>query len=279
MSYSQVEEQEQQRRKRVLVDQAIAFAMQSRWEDAVRANQSVLEIGPRDVDALNRLGRSLTELGRYREARESYSQAVKLDPLNTIAQRNLARLSTLKADVEPKPTSERVDPRLFTTETGKSSTTTLVRTASRELIARMAVGDQVKLVVQGRLLQVVNSRREVLGRVEPRLAQRLITLIDGGNRYVAALISLDEPVRVLISEVYQHPSQVGRIAFPTKGDSTGVRANIRGSLVRTAADDEDDEEESYNLDDADGAAEPELGADEAEERAPIVDSDDEHVGT
>jgi tetratricopeptide (TPR) repeat protein len=278
MTFSQLEEQEQQRKKRALDDQAIGFALQSRWDDALRANQAVLEIKPDDVVALNRLGRSLTELGRYREARESYSRAAKLDPLNTIAQRNLARLATVKTDVEPPPASERLDPRLFTTETGKSGTTTLVRLAPREAIARMVMGDQVRLVPQGRVLQVINSRNEVLGRVEPRLAQRLISLMGGGNKYVAALISLEEPVRILINEVYQHPSQVGRITFPSKGDSSGVRAYIRGSLVRTATDDDDDDDESYNLDDADAVAEPELGADDAEERAPIVDSDDEHIG-
>lgn len=278
MPNSQLEEQELQRKKRILVDQAIAFAMQSKWEDAFRANRSILEITPQDVDALNRLGRSLTELGRYREARESYTQAVKLDPLNTIAQRNLSRLAALKADVEPPPATERVDPRLFTTEAGKSDTTTLVRPAPREVIARMAVGDQVNLVPNGRTMQVVNRRGDVLGRVEPRLAQRLISLSQGGNRYAAALVSLDEPVRVLISETYQHPSQTGRISFPTKGDTTGVRAYIRGSLVRAASDDDDDDDESYNLDEAEAAIEPELGAEEVEERAPIVDSDDEHLG-
>ena len=278
MPNSQLEEQGLQRKKRILVDQAIAYAMQSKWEDARRANTSILEITPQDVDALNRLGRSLTELGRYREAREAYEQAVKLDPLNTIAQRNLTRLSALKADVEPPPATERVDPRLFTTEAGKSDTTTLVRPAPREVIARMAVGDRVNLVIEGRILRIVNSRGDVLGQVEPRLAQRLIGLSHGGNRYAAALVSLDEPIRVLISEIYRHPSQVGRISFPTKGDTTGVRAYIRGSLVRTATDDDDDDEESYNLDEADAAIEPELGADEGEERAPVADPDDERLG-
>ena len=277
MPTSQTEEQEPQRKKRVLVDQAIALAMQNRWEEAARTNQDILKLTPNDVDALNRLGRSLNELGRYREAKDAYAQAVKLDPLNSIAQRNLSRLSALKTDAAPAPAGEKLDPRLFTTETGKTGVTVLARSAPRDVLAKMAVGDQVSLVIDGRVLQVANSRREVLGRVEPRLAQRLISLMTGGNRYVAALISLDDGVRVLIREIYQHPKMVGRVSFPTRGDTAGVRAYIRGSLVRSGVDDDDDDE-TYN-EDSEAGVDVEAGADEAEEHIEPADLDDDHVGS
>src|SRR5205823_12838039 len=67
------------------VDQAIGLAMQNKWDDAVRVNQSILELFPNDVDSYNRLGRAQTELGRYREAREAYQRALHLDSTNSIA--------------------------------------------------------------------------------------------------------------------------------------------------------------------------------------------------
>ena len=45
--------------------EAIALAMQGRWEEAVAANRAILELFPEDVDAYNRLGSALMELGEY----------------------------------------------------------------------------------------------------------------------------------------------------------------------------------------------------------------------
>ena len=53
---------------------------------------------PNEVDAYNRLGKALTELGRYAEARDAYAHAVKLDPLNGIAAKNLQRLGKFAAE-------------------------------------------------------------------------------------------------------------------------------------------------------------------------------------
>src|SRR5512146_1490825 len=100
MTNFQVEERA--KLKKHWVDQAIALAMQNKWEEAVGGNQTILDLYPNDVDAYNRLGRALTELGRYGEAREAYSKAVKIDPLNAIAQKNLSRLSALSVQTAPK---------------------------------------------------------------------------------------------------------------------------------------------------------------------------------
>ena len=83
--------------------QAIALAMEGRWQEAVAANRSIIESFPEDVDAYNRLGRAYLELGEYSQAREAYRQAVELDPYNAIAKKNLQRLSYLKEPVSLEP--------------------------------------------------------------------------------------------------------------------------------------------------------------------------------
>src|ERR687888_658081 len=80
------------RQKRTKSEQAIALAMKNRWDEAAQVNREILDMFPNEVDAYNRLGKALTELGRYGEARDAYAQAVKLDPLNGIASKNLQRL-------------------------------------------------------------------------------------------------------------------------------------------------------------------------------------------
>jgi len=232
--------------KRRLVERAIQAAMQSRWTEAIDANREILELYPQDVDALNRLGRALMELGRYGEARAAYSRAAEIDPNNSIAHRNLARLSTLSEEVAPAPVAERVDPRLFIAETGKSGVTTLVRPADRATLAKMSVGDQVYFRIDGRALLVTNGRGEYLGQVEPKLAQRLIELMRGGNRYAAGLMSIeDSTLKIIVKEIYQDPSQIGKVSFPSKGpEAAAIRPYIKVGLLREEIEEEEESEEA-----------------------------------
>src|SRR5207237_12871 len=89
--------EDRMRQKRTKSEQAISLAMKNRWDEAAQLNREILEMFPNEVDAYNRLGKALTELGRYAEARDAYAQAVKLDPLNGIASKNLQRLGKLAA--------------------------------------------------------------------------------------------------------------------------------------------------------------------------------------
>ncbi len=231
------------------VDQAISLAMQNRWEEAVTVNRTIIDLFPNDVDAHNRIGRSYTELGRYREAKESYQRAVELDPNNAIAQKNLSRLANLTIERLPTQATERIDPHLFIAETGKTGVTSLVRPATKEDLAKMTVGDQVYLRSERRALLVLNSRGDYLGQVEPKLSQRLIDLMKGGNRYAAALMSLDDTTaRIIIRETYQDPSQTGRVSFPSKGaDASPIRPYIKETLLRYELEEEEgaDEEVEY----------------------------------
>src|SRR4051812_26178519 len=82
-------------RRRMLAQQAITLAMQARWEEAVEVNREIVQIEPDDAEGHNRLGKALTELGRVGEARDAYESALRADPANLIAQRNLDRLSKI----------------------------------------------------------------------------------------------------------------------------------------------------------------------------------------
>jgi hypothetical protein len=103
-------------------------------------------------------------------------------------------------------------------------------------------GDKVRLKVSGSTLVVESSRGEYLGKVEPRYAQRLIRLILGGNQYSASVVrSTKEMMTVIIREVYQHPSQVGKLSFPPRGMEE-FRSYGSDKLLKIGS--EDDEEES-----------------------------------
>ena len=73
LDMTQYQSDEKARLKRRWVEQAIALAMQNRWQDAVHDQPQHPDLFPNDVDALNRLGRALTELGQYGDARQAYA--------------------------------------------------------------------------------------------------------------------------------------------------------------------------------------------------------------
>ncbi|MEW6142062.1 MAG: tetratricopeptide repeat protein [Chloroflexota bacterium] len=237
------QEETRARPRRELVDEAIALAKQSRWEEAVAVNKALLEGFPTDVDAHNRLGRALMELGRFAEAREAYAKAIELAPNNQIARKNLERLSLLKQlkQKEGAPVSQQaaVSPEFFVWESSKSRVVRLYHLASRRVLAKMAAGDQVFLKPRGKHLQVETAEKEVLGWVEPRYELRLLQLMKGGNKYDAAVVSVDsDSMKIIIIESYQHPKQAGKLSFPATSGA-GLKGG-KETLLRRVEEDLDE---------------------------------------
>jgi len=248
MVYQQTNESARLRRQ--LTEQAIKAAMQNRWEDAVRLNQSIIDLTQgKDTDALNRLGRALMALGRLAEARDAYSKALQQDPANQIARKNLNALNAkLAQEANATPAEQHVDPRLFVEETGKTGVVALQQ-PRRELLALMTAGERVYLRRDGNTLLVTNARGEVLGQVEPRVGLRLIRLMEGGNEYIAAISQITaEGARIIIKETYQHPNNAGRLSFPPTGSEGLPRAYVRDSVWHR----DEDEDETIDSENGDG---------------------------
>ncbi len=214
-------EDERTRLRRQSSKQAIALAMEGRWREAVEANESLIESFPNDVDAYNRLGRALMELGEYSLSRTAYEKSLKLDTYNIIARKNISRLSLLvedKTESNGESVPDKVEPQQFIEEVGKAGVVDLRRLAPPEVLAKTVAGSKVNLGIEGRRLVVENNQGEYLGQVEPRHGQRLIKLMEGGNKYTAVIINSSEDITtVIIREVYQHPGQAGQPSFPSRG--------------------------------------------------------------
>jgi tetratricopeptide (TPR) repeat protein len=236
------------RQRRQLADAAIAHATRGEWEEAVTANRELLALGP-DIDANNRLGKALAELGRHAEALEAYEQALERDATNRIAQRNIERLRVLMAAKRPagngKRRPDKAPATLFIEEMGKTGRARLINLATPRVLAPLSPGDAITLEVDGDDL-VANVGKAAIGVVEPRIAARLLKLIAGGNRYDAAITTIHEAggeVQIMIREVFTHPANFGKVSFPTQGTSApGIRPYMKGSALRY--DDEDEVEEA-----------------------------------
>jgi tetratricopeptide (TPR) repeat protein len=249
------------RQKRTKSEQAISLAMKNRWDEAAQLNREILEMFPNEVDAYNRLGKALTELGRYGEAREAYAQAVKIDPLNGIATKNLQRLGKLAAEGAAAPPPSPVDPRLFIEESGKTTVTQLTDLRRTEAAAKLSAGDQLRLDRRGNQIVVVDAASQEVGRIEPKLEQDLIRLLDLGNQYSVFVTSAQEQqVLVIIRETHRSASMGNRPSFrPSAPVEGGVRAYTREGMLRYELEEEEEEEEEL--------------AEEEEEETEVVPAD------
>jgi tetratricopeptide (TPR) repeat protein len=228
-----VAEAERVKPRALYAEEAIQLALESRWQDAITVNRTILDRYGPDEDAYNRLGKALSELSRVEEALEAYGETLKLNPLNVIAQKNQRKLSALleqPARVEGVTASVDVD--LFAEEPGKSALTVL-SPPSGGVSVQVAPGDPVDLEPVNGLLHATTARGVALGDVEAKISRRLIPLIETGNRYTAAVARAeDERIEIMIREVSQSPENARKSSFPiARGKREEFRPYAKESLL------------------------------------------------
>ncbi len=225
--------------KKDQVKKAVALAKQSRWEEAAALNQAILEDFPQDSEAYNRLGKSLSEMGRNREARQAFEKALEISPRNSIAQKNLDRLSRIGDDAPFGVSPTAVVPRVFIEESGTAAVTALVNLGPPERLAKLAPGHQVLLDIGGSVIKIAEASGDYVGQVEPRLASRLARLVQGGNKYEATVTSAGpHALAIIIREVFNHPSLAGIVSFPSRS-SADYRVYMPSALLGAELDEGD----------------------------------------
>ncbi len=273
---------EKMRIRRRLQEKAVELAAMNRWEEAVEINRQILSLGE-DPDTYNRIGKALMELGQYTEARDAYQQTLRLQPTNAIARKNVARLDALiargfESGQANRKARQQVDLRMFITETGRTAITTLIDVPKSPAVDALITGEKMDFRVEGKTVYVVDADGTVIGRLEPKLGQRLAELINGGNRYLAAIAQSDpRMVRLLIRETYQDPSQRNRISFPGKlGEGAAYVSSLRYEEYEDVLEDEEgiDDESALEEEYAGGDEEEELGLEEIDQD---MGDDDENL--
>lgn len=272
MTDTQQQTQGRQPTKRQMIEEARNVALAGEWERALEINTRFLERFPRDAEALNRKGRALLELGRLQEAWDAYSEALNADPANMIARRNLQRLEMLASADTPMPTSSEPIPSpragVFIEEIGKTWVDELTRAADDSVLATVSPGEQLTFEVEGARVVVYSRNGTLLGELEQRIAQRLIDLLNAGNRYeMYALGMSGHSLRYILRETHQDPSMAGKMALPRQ-----TRAGIT-DLMRERELLSQREEADFSF----GEEEEEELIDEEEEDTEDVELDDEEA--
>ena len=264
---------EKMRIRRRLQEKAVELAAMNRWDEAVEANRQMLSLGE-DPDTYTRIGTALMELGQYTESHDAYQQTLRLQPTNAIARKNIARLDALiargfESGQANRKARQQVDLRMFITETGRTAITTLIDVPRGPAVDALITGEKMDFRVEGKTVYVIDADGTVIGRLEPKLGQRLAELIGGGNRYLAAIAQSDPRiVRLLIRETYQDPSQRNRISFPGKlGEGATYVSSLRYEEYEDVLEDDDggDDDSALEEEYAGGDEEEELGLEEIDQ--------------
>ena len=196
---------------KVKTREAIALAMDSKWEEAIAVNRELIRAFPDNLDAYNRLGKALLETGDPQGARAAFGRSLAVDPANTIARKNLDRLTSGNNATGGGTLSHK----MFIGDPGKSAQVSLLACASDTNGPYIAPGAPIELRVAGANLAVFNDAGQYVGIVPPQLGHRLRCMMEAGNRYGGAIVgSNGQSVRVLLHERYQDPSQRSKISFP-----------------------------------------------------------------
>lgn len=197
-----------------LAQKAINFALSGDWEKGIEVNKEILVESPEDVDALNRLARCYSELGKIKEARLSAQKVLTLDPLNSIAQKCLEKWRSIKRGGKHKTSS--TSPDSFLEESGKTKIVPLMHIGDTELLANVDSGDEVFFLPHTHRVSVVTSDGKFLGRLHDDLAARIRYLLKEGFKYQILIKSVEpkKGITVFIRELESGAKAKNMTSFP-----------------------------------------------------------------
>lgn len=239
--------------RRQLGEEARRAAFEGNWEEAVTLNLQILDRFQKDAEAFNRLGRAYISLGNLDEAKDAYSKALRADPANLIARRNLQRLEILRGQGGKTSTDvTRPGPMPRTTafleEVGKTWVDELVNPSELRTLADISSGEELQLSVEDDRLVVRRANGDRVGEIEPKTARRVLDLMVSGNRYEMFALGLTgQTLRTIIREIFRDPSVATTVSFPRQITSRAYLRDRDLLRQRDEADfflfDEDDDEE------------------------------------
>jgi tetratricopeptide (TPR) repeat protein len=278
---------------------ALAYAKEGNWHEAIRINAQILgyvadseaesaltfrredfmHVSVGDIDTLNRLGKAFFEIGDLDNAQQVYEFVCELQEYNQIARRMLHSIERMRRSA-PKQ-REFVDMRTYAIETGKSTLTTLHVDTNQTI--SLVPGEQLYLrapqqaadaavPADATALDVYDANGVAIGRLEPRLAARIIRFIHLGNKYIAAVLRISDrqdQIEIVIRESYRNPENRHEVSFPGKLVDENER-RVGFDDIEDDIDDSDGGEEE--VEEVEAESDNFGGDDEEHERLETLDS-------
>src|SRR3989344_7118958 len=133
---------------KITSNQAIQATLAGDWQRAVQLNKSLLEENPTDVEALNRMALAYAVLGKNDSAKGTYEKVLEIDPLNSIALKNLKKIKNDSSQNEGNNLTIIQVNNIFIEETGKTKVIDLINLAQAEVLSSLQTGQSLDMSVK-----------------------------------------------------------------------------------------------------------------------------------
>lgn len=230
---------------------AIDAALESNWDEALKLNKQIIKLDPQNIDALNRQARAYMELGKCNLAKKYYSEVLKIDPYNPIAQKNLKIVKAFKSKglLPVSNGINKLSASLFLQEPGKTKIVGLLNVAEPQKLSQAFCGMKVEMIIKNRKITITDSRDNYLGVLPDDISFRLLKFLKGGNKYELFIKSIKiNGLSVLIKETHRSKKFKNQPSFLENSDATLKLTEIFTSLdPRDQAEEEADESEEAQI--------------------------------
>lgn len=193
---------------------AVRAALENRWEEAAELNKQILRQSPKDIDALNRLARAQSELGKVSLARKLAKEVIKLDPLNQIAAKSLAKWKNYDSK---RPTNSAISHCVsFIEEPGITKIVTLVNPGCAKILSKICAGEEARIITHAHRVVITAISGKYVGKLPDPLSARLRNLISQGYEYKVYIKSLeDNGIQIFLKEIKRGKKSQKFSSFPT----------------------------------------------------------------
>jgi hypothetical protein len=199
-----------------LEKQAINYAMDGHWDEAIKLNEEVIKIDKKNIEAYLRIGFAYLQLNKIKKAKKYYLQVLKIQPNNIFVKKNIEKIKILESKKLTYSYSSPVDPLLFVDIPGKTKTINLVNCGPKSVLAKLTVGQQVYLGNKKRRIEIRTGNKEYVGCLPDDISKRLAIFIKNGGVFSVYIKETTlKNIIILIKEVKKGSKMVRYIAFPT----------------------------------------------------------------
>lgn len=197
-----------------LQKRAIEAAKTEDWQLAEDLNQEIIKEDANNIGALNRLALAQMQLGKVSDAKKNLSQVLKLDKHNKIAIKNLAQAKKKQKGkvVRFSQGSSYIE------EPGKAKIVNLIRITDKKILNKISVGQACQLDAGKAYISVVTDEDgQYIGTLPRDVSQRIIKLINSGNKYKCTIHSIEADkteCSVHVQETHVSSVNQGVTSFP-----------------------------------------------------------------
>ncbi len=235
-----------------LEKQAVEAAINNDWKTSIEINKQIIKLDKKNLDAYLRLGFAYFQSGNFNEAKKTYSKILKIQPNNPTAKENYEKIKIIlekKLSKESKNTNLSLNPDVFMDVPGKTKTVQLVNCGQKFILAKLAIGEEVYLILKKRRIEVRNKNKEYIGCLPDDLSKRLNIFIKAGSKFKVLIKEANlKNVTIFIKEIEKSNKVKKYITFPIN-----ITSNI--DTIQNQEEEQDNEDEEISIDELEKLAE------------------------